>query len=53
MKESSLKLQDKTVLLAGPFNGVTQAIVRAFTEFGADVALVCEAQAGRYVDGQA
>lgn len=51
MKESALKLQDKTVLLAGPFNGVTQAIIRAFTEFGADIAYVCEAPAGKYVDG--
>lgn len=51
MKESALKLQDKTVLLTGPFNGVTQAIVRQLTEYGADVALVCSGNAGRYVDG--
>ena len=51
MRESALKLQDKTVLLAGPFNGVTQAIVRAFTEFGEDIALICEAPAGKYVEG--
>lgn len=40
MKDSALKLQDKTVLLLGPFNGVTQALMRTMTELGADVAFV-------------
>lgn len=52
MKDSALRLQDKTVLLVGPFNGITQGIMRTMTEFGADVGFVCEGpQATKYVDG--
>lgn len=52
MKDSALRLQDKTILLVGPFNGITQAIMRTLTEFGADVGFVSEGtQAARYVDG--
>lgn len=40
MKDSGLKLQDKTILLVGPFNTVSQALMRTMTEFGADIALV-------------
>jgi NAD(P)-dependent dehydrogenase (short-subunit alcohol dehydrogenase family) len=51
MKDSSLRLQDKNVIIVGPFNGTTQAILRGLTEFGASVGLISEAPAGRYVDG--
>lgn len=51
MKDSALRLQDKTVLLVGPFNGLTQAILRTLTEFGADVGYISEQAVGRYVDG--
>lgn len=53
MRDSTLKLQDKTVFLTGPFNGVTQALMRTMTEFGADVAYVSDSSpnAGRYVNG--
>jgi NAD(P)-dependent dehydrogenase (short-subunit alcohol dehydrogenase family) len=53
MKDSALRLQDKTILVVGPFNGVTQACVRALTEFGCDVAYVSQdnPNAGRYIDG--
>jgi 2-hydroxycyclohexanecarboxyl-CoA dehydrogenase len=53
MKDSALRLQDKTVLLVGPFNGITQACLRALTEFGCDVAYVSHQNpnAGRYADG--
>jgi len=53
MKDSSLRLQDKTILLVGPFNGVTQACVRALTEFGCDVAYVSSdsPNAARYTEG--
>lgn len=53
MKDSALRLQDKTILLTGPFNGTTQAILRTLTEFGADVGYVCEhgQYANKYVDG--
>jgi NAD(P)-dependent dehydrogenase (short-subunit alcohol dehydrogenase family) len=51
MKDSALRLQDKTILLVGPFNGVTQAILRTLTEFGADVGYISEQPAGRYVEG--
>jgi NAD(P)-dependent dehydrogenase (short-subunit alcohol dehydrogenase family) len=52
MKDSALRLQDKTLLVVGPFNGITQSIIRAMTEFGADVGFVCEGStATRYVDG--
>jgi NAD(P)-dependent dehydrogenase (short-subunit alcohol dehydrogenase family) len=53
MRDSSLRLQDKTIMLVGPFNGVTQACVRALTEFGCDVAYVSQdnPNAHRYIDG--
>ncbi len=53
MKDSALRLQDKTILLVGPFNGVTQACVRQLTEFGCDVAYVSHdsPNAHRYIDG--
>ena len=53
MRDSLLKLQDKTILLIGPFNGVTQALLRTLTEFGADVAYVSEPDKGipKYIEG--
>lgn len=53
MKDSALRLQDKTILLVGPFNGVTQAILRTMTEFGADIGYVGEQaqSAAKYIDG--
>jgi NAD(P)-dependent dehydrogenase (short-subunit alcohol dehydrogenase family) len=53
MKEASLKLQDRTILLVGPFSGVTQAIIRTMTEMGADVAYIdnTNPNAGRYTEG--
>lgn len=52
MKDSALRLQDKTIFLVGPFNGVSQAILRTMTEFGADVGFVSEHQyAGKFVEG--
>jgi len=53
MKDSALRLQDKTVLLVGPFNGITQACLRGLTEFGCDVAYVSHQNpnAGRYAEG--
>lgn len=53
MKESSFKLQDKTIFLAGPFNGITQSIIRGMAELGADVAFVSDsvAHASRFTDG--
>jgi NAD(P)-dependent dehydrogenase (short-subunit alcohol dehydrogenase family) len=53
MKDSALRLQDKTVLLTGPFNGTTQAVLRTLTEFGCDVGFVCDqpGYAGKYVEG--
>lgn len=53
MKDSALKLQDKTVFLTGAFNGTVQAILRSMTEFGADVAYVSDQtpSAQTYVNG--
>ena len=53
MKDSALRLQNKTILIAGPFNGITQALMRSLTEFGSDVALVTDQapNAGRYAEG--
>ena len=53
MKDSPFRLQDKTILLTGPFNGVTQALLRTMTELGADIAYVNEQTptASKYVDG--
>jgi 2-hydroxycyclohexanecarboxyl-CoA dehydrogenase len=53
MKDSVLRLQDKTILLTGPFNGTTQALLRTMTEFGSDIAFVSDQTptASKYVDG--
>jgi NAD(P)-dependent dehydrogenase (short-subunit alcohol dehydrogenase family) len=53
MRDSALKLQDKTILLVGPFNGILQAALRTLTEFGCDVAYVSHQNpnAGRYAEG--
>lgn len=51
MKDSTLRLQDKNVVLVGPFGALTQALIRTMTEFGADVGYVSESPAGRYIDG--
>ncbi len=53
MNDSAFRLQDKTILLTGPFNGVTQAVLRTMTELGADIAFVNDQTptAARYVDG--
>jgi NAD(P)-dependent dehydrogenase (short-subunit alcohol dehydrogenase family) len=53
MKDSPFRLQDKTILLTGPFNGVTQAMMRTMTELGADIAYVHEKApfAAKYADG--
>lgn len=40
MKESPLRLQDKAFLLFGPFNGLSQSLMRNLTEQGADVGFV-------------
>lgn len=53
MRDSVLKLQDKTILMVGPFNGILQAALRTLTEFGCDVAYVSHTNpnAGRYTEG--
>jgi 3-oxoacyl-[acyl-carrier protein] reductase len=55
MKDILFRLQDKTVLLLGPFNGVIQSLLRTLTELGADVAYVnanADAKmASKYIDG--
>ncbi len=53
MKDSPFRLQDKTILLTGPFNGVTQALMRTMTELGADIGFVNDQtpNAAKYVDG--
>ena len=53
MRDSGLKLQDKTILLVGPFNSVSQALMRVMTEFGADIALVNDqpTYAARFAEG--
>jgi NAD(P)-dependent dehydrogenase (short-subunit alcohol dehydrogenase family) len=53
MKDSPFRLQDKTILITGPFNGITQALMRTMTELGADIAFVGEKipNAGKYADG--
>ncbi|HMN69751.1 MAG TPA: SDR family oxidoreductase [Bdellovibrionales bacterium] len=53
MRDSALRLQDKTVLLVGPFGGVTQACLQTLTQFGCDVAFVSHQtpHASRYIDG--
>ena len=53
MKDSALRLQDKTILMTGPFNGTTQALLRTMTEFGSDIAYVSadNPNSGKYVDG--
>lgn len=42
MKDSFLKLQDKTIVIAGPSLGVTQSLATLLFEQGADVALIGE-----------
>lgn len=53
MRDSAIRLQDKTIILIGPFNGVTQALLRTLTELGADIAFVNDQtpSATRYCDG--
>jgi len=53
MKDSALRLQDKTILLVGPFNGVTQGILRTMTELGCDIAFMHDKSpnAHRYCEG--
>lgn len=53
MRDSAIRLQDKTILLIGPFNGVTQALLRTLTELGADIAFVNDQtpMATKYCDG--
>lgn len=53
MRDSAIRLQDKTILLIGPFNGVTQALLRTLTELGADVGFVNDQSpmATKYCDG--
>lgn len=53
MQNSAIRLQDKTILLLGPFNGVIQALMRTLTELGADVAYVAvdTPVAGKYAEG--
>lgn len=53
MRDSAIRLQDKTILLLGPFNGVTQALLRTMTELGADIAYVNDQAplASKYCDG--
>ncbi len=53
MRDSALRLQDKTILLVGPFTGILQNALRTLTEFGCDVAYVSHQNpnAARYVDG--
>lgn len=53
MRDSAIRLQDKTILLIGPFNGITQALLRTMTELGADVAFVNDQSplAYKYCDG--
>lgn len=52
-RDSAIRLQDKTILLIGPFNGVTQALLRTLTELGADIAFVNDQtpMASKYCDG--
>lgn len=52
-RDSAIRLQDKTILLIGPFNGVTQALLRTMTELGADIAFVNDQSplAYKYCDG--
>lgn len=50
MKDSAFKLQDKSVLLFGDFNGLSQALIRDFTENGANVGFVNSDKAARFLD---
>ncbi|MBX3020882.1 MAG: SDR family oxidoreductase [Bdellovibrionales bacterium] len=53
MRDSALRLQDKTILLTGPFNGTTQSLIRTMTEFGCDIAFASDQtpNASKYTDG--
>lgn len=42
MRETQLKLKDKTVVIGGPLNSITQALSTVLTEFGANVAFVTD-----------
>ncbi len=42
MRESQLKLRDKTIMLVGPFSQITQTLTTTLTELGSDVAIVTE-----------
>ena len=52
MIESPFRLQDKSVLIFGDFNGLSQALVRDFTENGADVGFLNneKPQTGRFLE---
>lgn len=52
MKDSVFRLQDKSVLIYGDFNGLNQALIRDFTAQGADVGfLIAQTPAvGRYLE---
>lgn len=52
MADSSLRLQDRTVLISGPFNGISQGLIRTMTEFGSDVAYINQEtpNAAKYMD---
>jgi 2-hydroxycyclohexanecarboxyl-CoA dehydrogenase len=42
MAESSLRLNDKTIVLAGPFGLLVQNLITQLTEFGSDVAVLTD-----------
>jgi NAD(P)-dependent dehydrogenase (short-subunit alcohol dehydrogenase family) len=52
MMKESLRLQDKSVLIHGDFSGLTQALIRDFTEQGADVGFINheKPQTARYLE---
>ncbi len=52
MRDSTLKLNDKTILIAGGFHTITQSLLTLLTEQGSDVALIGDsaADALRFVE---
>ena len=52
MKDSAFRLQDKSVLVYGDFNHLTQSLVRDFTTQGDDVGFVnsTKTAVGRFLD---
>lgn len=42
MSDQNLKLREKTIVICGPLNGITQALLSRLTELGADVALLTD-----------